>query len=120
VRVVADGPEQNAGDDPHKDEPDDPAGGGDPRQPGGGDAGGDRGGFPGSASGQEQPGDRAEGKAAPGRGALPPVPDQADAPPLSRPDAAVHLERASRRIHDDLVAHRRGRARPAAPGVRDW
>jgi hypothetical protein len=39
---------------------------------------------------------------------------------LSRPDATMHLEQAWRRIHDDLISHRRGRARPAVPGVRDW
>jgi hypothetical protein len=56
----------------------------------------------------------------PGPGNLPPVPDQAEPAPLSPADAAAHLEQATRRIVGEGQAHRRERARPSSPGVRDW
>ncbi len=59
-------------------------------------------------------------QAAPGKSNIPPVPDNADLPPLSPQDAAQHLEQASQRILQEDRAHRQRRARPALPGVRDW
>lgn len=51
---------------------------------------------------------------------LPPPPEDGEAPPLARQDAEKHLEAAMRRIRDEAMAHRRSKARPAGPGVKDW
>ncbi|HVS40399.1 MAG TPA: VWA domain-containing protein [Gemmataceae bacterium] len=56
----------------------------------------------------------------PGEDKLPPVPDRADLPPLSAEDAARHLDQAAQRILQDLKAHRRSKAAPPPPNVRDW
>lgn len=56
----------------------------------------------------------------PGKGNLPPVPDEVDVPPLSPHDAAEHLEIAAKKVlHERQTFHRRGE-RAAAPGVKDW
>jgi len=119
-QAAANAPDQSANEEGNKEDPQDPLLSGERPGPGGaGPQGADRGARAASAA-REQAGDGAEGKPSAGRGALPPVPDRSDAAPLAAPDAAAHLDRANKRIHDDLVSHRRGRARPAAPGVRDW
>jgi hypothetical protein len=51
---------------------------------------------------------------------LAPPPESAEAPPLAREDAERHLEEAARRIREEAAAFRRGKAKPAAPGVKDW
>lgn len=56
----------------------------------------------------------------PGQGNLKPIPDSADAKPLSEQDAAEHLRLAAGRIRQEQQAHRRSRARTLGPGVRDW
>jgi tetratricopeptide (TPR) repeat protein len=56
----------------------------------------------------------------PGQGTLPPVPDRAELAPLSASDAVEHLRHAAERILEEGQAHRRSRAHPAPPGVRDW
>jgi hypothetical protein len=77
---------------------------------------------PGTAAAKADQGQPAQetGDTAPGQGNLPPVPDDAAAPPLSARDAREHLEQATRRIVEDGQKHRRGAARPAPAGVRDW
>ena len=55
-----------------------------------------------------------------GPGHLPPVPDRADLPPLTAEEATQHLEQAAQRILQDLKAHRRAKAAPPPPNVRDW
>jgi hypothetical protein len=77
-------------------------------------------GTPAGAGDTEHPGARPEGTSSPGRGTLPPVPDHPDAAPLAPRDAAEHLKHAAEKIQSDLATHRRGRSRPASPGVRDW
>ncbi len=64
--------------------------------------------------------DDKSGKSKAGRGTLPPVPDQADAPPLAAELAQLHLEQAQQQIQEDLLRHRRGRARSVPPATRDW
>jgi hypothetical protein len=72
-------------------------------------------------SGDDRGGMKAEGATGPGKvGKLPPVSDDPGSAPLSAHDAAQHLEEATRRIIEDLAAYRRGKGRPAPPGVRDW
>jgi tetratricopeptide (TPR) repeat protein len=56
----------------------------------------------------------------PGKGNLPPVPDDATQPPLSPRDAAEHLEQASRRILEEEKSYRQQRARAPLAGIRDW
>jgi hypothetical protein len=56
----------------------------------------------------------------PGKGSLPPIPDQSEPSPLSPKDAADYLEKASRAIEQDRQANRQRNARTPAPGVRDW
>ncbi len=120
ARPAGEAQESNAGEDENPKDPRDPLSPGERPRPGGpGASEPENGGQPGSAA-REQAGDRGEGKPSAGRGSLPPVPDRADAPPLAAADAARHLDQASKRINEDLVRHRRGRARPATPGVRDW
>lgn len=63
--------------------------------------------------------DGKQGDAA-GRGKLPPPPRDDGGPPLAREDAERHLEAAAKKILDEAAAHRRGKAKPAGPGVRDW
>jgi tetratricopeptide (TPR) repeat protein len=114
------GEEPSSGADSEKDDTDDPGRKNDARGEDG--MGGD--GHPDRATpvgpGGSDVGARPEGKPTPGRGALPPVPDRPDAAPLSAPDAAEHLEQAAKKIREELTAHRRARARPVSPGVRDW
>ncbi len=114
--------ESNSEEDPRedRDKPDDPQGKDDP---GGRDPGrGDRKGVESTPAngGAEDRSETGDTKTGPGRGTLLPPPKDADAPPLPPGDAAEHIERAARRILEDLAAYRRSRARPAAPGVRDW
>jgi hypothetical protein len=110
------GPEQEGGDDT-KEDPRDGKRDGD-RQRGAADLAPDHG-DPGATEGKGA-GDQRQARPSAGRGGLPPVPDHAEAPPLSSGDAAVHLDRAWRLIQDDLQAYRRGRARAVPPGARDW
>jgi hypothetical protein len=114
-----DGSDEDSGRDDNKDDP--PL---DDRQSDGGkgaigDEKGDRAAMPGKGA-TEQPGGTPEGTPAPGRGSLPPVPDRSEAAPLSASDALMHLEQATERILKESREHRRGRARPAGTGVRDW
>jgi tetratricopeptide (TPR) repeat protein len=77
----------------------------------------------GATPAQAEPGQtplRADEPPPPGAGNLEPVPDRSEPTPLSPHDAAEHLKRATRRILEERQAHRQGRARPPAPGVRDW
>jgi hypothetical protein len=72
-------------------------------------------------NGPERNGARTDGTTGPGQvGKLPPVQDDGTSAPISARDAAEHVEQAARKILDDLASYRRGKARPAAPGVRDW
>ena len=74
-----------------------------------------------SAHGTDQAGAQTEGATGAGQvGKLPPVKDDDSAAPLSARDAAEHIERAERKIIEDLAAYRRGKSRPTTPGVRDW
>jgi tetratricopeptide (TPR) repeat protein len=57
---------------------------------------------------------------APGTGTLPPIPDDAELPPLSAEDAAAHLEDAAAKIARERHTHRKQSAKPVAPGVKDW
>src|SRR5204863_10114963 len=61
-----------------------------------------------------------KGDEAAGAGKLPPLTDDRDAPPLAKEDAERHLEEAARRIRAEAVAYRRGKARSAPAGVKDW
>jgi hypothetical protein len=72
---------------------------------------------PGTAEG---PAGATEGSSAPGSGTLPPVPDRSEPAPLAERAALEHLEMATRRILEESREHRRGRARPASSGMRDW
>lgn len=118
--VSAEGPEQDPGGEekPRDDRLDNDRQNEKQRSQGGHELTPDRG-NPGAAS-KDHPGEHPDARPSGGRGQLPPIPDQADAPPLSSHDAARHLDGAWRRIHDDLIAHRRARTRASAPGVRDW
>lgn len=75
--------------------------------------------MPASPDGKDSPSQTADQRA-PGKGHLPPIPDDAALPPLSPQDAAEHLEQASRRILDEGKAYRQQRTRPPQAGVRDW
>ncbi len=61
-----------------------------------------------------------DGQQQPGEGELPPVPDNDNQPPLTARQAREHLDQAARRIMEEGLRHRRGTARPPAPGVPDW
>ena len=76
----------------------------------------------GAAADRADPGQPAQetGETAAGQGNLPPVPDNADARPLPPRDAREHLEQATRRIVEEGQKHRRGAARTAPAGIRDW
>jgi hypothetical protein len=74
----------------------------------------------GDPNAKTRPTEEPSNRTGPGKGTLTPVPDQAEAPPLAEPDAAAHLEAAVKNISEDWLRHRRGRARPATPGRRDW
>lgn len=56
----------------------------------------------------------------PGKGTLPPIPDDADLAPLSAEDAAAHLEQAAATIARERHTHRKLSVKPVAPGVKDW
>jgi tetratricopeptide (TPR) repeat protein len=56
----------------------------------------------------------------PGKGTLPPIPDDADLPPLSAEDAAAHLEQAAAKIGRERHTHRKQSVKPVLPGVKDW
>jgi hypothetical protein len=56
----------------------------------------------------------------PGSGTLRPIPDRADAAPLSPEEAGEHLEQATERIVKERRAHRQRSARAPSPNVRDW
>jgi tetratricopeptide (TPR) repeat protein len=56
----------------------------------------------------------------PGKGTLPPIPDDADLSPLSAEDAAAHLEQAATKIAKERHTHRAQSVKPVAPGVKDW
>jgi tetratricopeptide (TPR) repeat protein len=57
---------------------------------------------------------------APGKGTLPPVPDDVELPPLSAEDASAHLGEAAAKIARERHTHRKQTAKPIAPGVKDW
>jgi tetratricopeptide (TPR) repeat protein len=57
---------------------------------------------------------------APGKGALPPVPDEEELRRLTPEDAAEHLRRATLKVLRERRDHERGAAKPAAAGVKDW
>lgn len=117
--ATGEAPEQNSGEEPNQEDPQTPRGE-EPRRGAAGAGEPERGGERGKAGARERGGERGDGRPSAGRGTLPPVPDRPDAPPLAGPDAVEHLERAWKMIQDDLVNHRRGRARPGSAGVRDW
>jgi tetratricopeptide (TPR) repeat protein len=113
--------DEGGGDEPKDDPPEQPAGAPEKQPAGAGDesAQGKEKAAPGQVDPNQSP-DK-EGAHAAGRGvALPPVSAAADAAQLGEQDAAEHLERATRRILDEMRQHRRSRTRPAPPGVRDW
>jgi hypothetical protein len=56
----------------------------------------------------------------PGVGKLTPIPDLADHAPLPPAEALRHLESATKRVLEERQSYRLQKARPAAPGVRDW
>jgi tetratricopeptide (TPR) repeat protein len=56
----------------------------------------------------------------PGKGTLPPIPDDADLPPLSAEDAVAHLDQAATKIARERHTHRKQSVKPVAPGVKDW
>jgi hypothetical protein len=108
--------------DRQDDEPPDPSRGSDGGRDNSGDTPQPSRGSP-ADRGNEQPGDTRDGQQganAPGKGIVPPVPDSNDPMPLSPRDAELHLEKATRAILEDLAAYRRGKARQASPGMRDW
>jgi hypothetical protein len=77
-------------------------------------------GFP-ASSGTEHEGTKREGTTGAGQvGKLPPVSEDPNAVPLARGDATQHVQRAARKILDEVAAYRRGKARSAMPGGRDW
>jgi hypothetical protein len=82
--------------------------------------GGKRAGARPEAADSGQPSTTEDEARSPGKGELPPVPDQDGQPPLTPPQAREHLEQAARRIMEEGRHHRRGAARAPAPGVRDW
>lgn len=58
---------------------------------------------------------------APGKGALPPLPDESEPTPLSARSASAYLDQAAARIKAERARALRSRAaRPPAAGVRDW
>jgi Ca-activated chloride channel family protein len=73
---------------------------------------------PGKADGNKAP--QLSDKSPPGKGHLPPLPDEDVLSPLTPEDAAAHLERATERI----AAERRARLKRTAPGpstkFREW
>lgn len=74
----------------------------------------------GDANDKSRPTEEPSNRTRPGKGSLTPLSDEADAPPIAEPDAAAYLEDAAENIAKDWLRHRRGRARPATPGRRDW
>lgn len=116
------GGEEPPGDESNKDDDQQPQS--KPKDGGKGEPGdGDKKLTPGGAADKvgEQPAEKKEGEPGPGQGVkLTPPPEDREAPPPAKEDAARHVEMAARRIVEDLAAHKRGKARPAGPGVRDW
>jgi hypothetical protein len=72
---------------------------------------------------QLQPGDRpiqTDQRGAPGKGQLPPVPDEDRLVPLAPEDASAHLERALDRILKERREHQQRSARTPSASVKDW
>jgi Ca-activated chloride channel family protein len=59
-------------------------------------------------------------EAAPGAGNLTPIPDIGEHAPLPPKEALSHLESATKRVLQERQTYRLLKARPVAPGVRDW
>lgn len=87
-------------------------------------------GSDGSADLQSTPGDAThdQGKDAaknsepsqPGKGNLPPIPDEVDVPPLAPHVAGEHLELAAKKVSQERQKHHRRDEETAAKGVKDW
>jgi hypothetical protein len=109
------------GDEPKEEPSESPKGPEEKRPSSAGEEDGDKGAKPATAreDADGAAGDKA-GATAPGRGVLPPVRDSAEPAPIAAQDAEQHLERAARRILDEMRQYRRGKPRTAGPGVRDW
>lgn len=56
----------------------------------------------------------------PGKGNLPNIPDEVEAPPLSPHEAGEHLQLAARKVLQERQIHRRRGEEPSAAGVKDW
>jgi tetratricopeptide (TPR) repeat protein len=101
-------------------DPKPPDRGTEPREPGDAAEGNKAGVAPAKADPGQKP-SPTDDQPPPGEGQqLPPVPERDDQPPLTAAAAREHLEQAGRRIMEEARNHRRGTARPPAPGVRDW
>jgi tetratricopeptide (TPR) repeat protein len=72
---------------------------------------------------QLQPGDKpiqTDQRGAPGKGQLPPVPDEDKLVPLAPEDATAHLQRALDRIMKERREHQQRSARTPRGSVKDW
>lgn len=56
----------------------------------------------------------------PGKGNLPPIPDEVDVPPLAPHAAGEHLELAAKKVSQERQKHHRRDEETAAKGVKDW
>ncbi len=122
ARQIPTAPPENPGEpppgaDPNHD-PKPPDSGTEPREPGDAAKGNQAG-----ATAKADPGPTpspTDDRPPPGEGQLPPVPDRPGLPPLTAAQAREYLEQAGRLILEEARTHRRGTARPPAPGVPDW
>jgi hypothetical protein len=72
---------------------------------------------------QINPGDtpiQTDQRSAPGKGNLPPVPDEDKLVPLAPEDASAHLRRALDRVLKERREHQQRSARTPAGSVKDW
>jgi tetratricopeptide (TPR) repeat protein len=56
----------------------------------------------------------------PGKGNLPPIPDEVDAKPLSPREAGEHLQLAAKKVLQERQIHHRRGEETTATGVKDW
>jgi len=84
------------------------------------DAAGRPGSSPDAAGDAKASAARADQTPPPGKGNLPPVPDQDDLVPLSPEDAAAYLKQAAVRILRDREEYRRRPVPAPSPNVMDW
>lgn len=56
----------------------------------------------------------------PGKGNLPPIRDEVEAPPLSPHEAGEYLQLAARKVLHERQSHHRRSDEPSAAGVKDW